>query len=118
MTIGQTITALRESRKISLSELARQAGVSKGVISSIESGKTTNLNLDTVHAIAMALHVSAGALIDSELAHLPVTVVEAHNRVKNAKTPQEVLAMLIAQNDAIAAVLDRNPPKRAMNRDA
>lgn len=105
MMIGKTIIALREGKQWSLSELARQSGVPKSVLSKIENGQTSNPGIDTVHAIAMALDVSAGALLDSEMIRLPIALVIAHKRVQEAPSMAMVLAALIAQDEAIDAIL-------------
>lgn len=54
-TIGQTIRALRELRKLSLVQLAEASGVSKGFLSQMENGKNSNPSLQTLQKIADAL---------------------------------------------------------------
>ena len=55
----------RERRQISLSALARDAGVSKSTVSELERGNG-NPSLDTIWALAKTLHVSLGALFTTE----------------------------------------------------
>lgn len=54
--------ALRAERGMSLSELARRAGLGKATLSGLESG-ARNPTLDTLHAVAAALGVPLTALV-------------------------------------------------------
>lgn len=60
-TIGRRLRDLREARGISLSELARTAGVGKATLSGLENG-TRNPTLETMYAIAAALGLPMSAL--------------------------------------------------------
>jgi transcriptional regulator with XRE-family HTH domain len=57
------IKQLRERKGWSQSELARRAGISQGVLSDIESGRTKNPRSDTLAAIARALKVPIEKLL-------------------------------------------------------
>jgi transcriptional regulator with XRE-family HTH domain len=59
--IGRRLRALRESRGLTLSELARLAGVGKATLSGLENG-TRDPRLETLYAIAAALDVPMSAL--------------------------------------------------------
>jgi transcriptional regulator with XRE-family HTH domain len=59
--IGRRLRGLREARGISLSELARTAGIGKATLSGLEHG-TRNPTLETMYAIAAALSVPMSAL--------------------------------------------------------
>jgi transcriptional regulator with XRE-family HTH domain len=59
--VGRRLRELREARGISLSELARTAGVGKATLSGLENG-TRNPTLETLYAIAAALAVPMSAL--------------------------------------------------------
>ena len=59
--VGRRLRGLREARGISLSELARTAGVGKATLSGLENG-TRNPTLETMYAIAAALSVPMSAL--------------------------------------------------------
>lgn len=59
--VGRRLRELREARGISLSALARAAGVGKATISGLENG-TRNPTLETMYAIAAALSVPMSAL--------------------------------------------------------
>jgi XRE family transcriptional regulator, regulator of sulfur utilization len=60
--VGPRVRALRAERGLSLSELARRAGVGKATLSGLEAG-TRNPTLDTLHAVAAALDVALSALV-------------------------------------------------------
>jgi transcriptional regulator with XRE-family HTH domain len=62
--LARSLKRRRLERAISLSELARRAGVSKATLSSLERG-TGNPSVDTVWALAKALNVRFGDLFDS-----------------------------------------------------
>ncbi len=61
--IGRKIMMLRRRRGLTLSELARSAGISKSTLSEIESGNV-NPTINTLWAIARALGVSFGELVE------------------------------------------------------
>ena len=60
--LGAVIRELREKRRVSQENLAHDAGVTTGTLSSIERGKS-NPTWATVRAIADALEVSMGKLV-------------------------------------------------------
>ena len=51
------IKELRQKQGLSQNALAKTAGISQGVLSYIESGRTKNPRIDTLAAIAKALGV-------------------------------------------------------------
>jgi XRE family transcriptional regulator, regulator of sulfur utilization len=59
--VGRRLRALREARGLSLSALARTAGVGKATLSGLENG-SRNPTLETMYAIAAALSVPLSAL--------------------------------------------------------
>ncbi len=61
--VGARIRALREARGLSLSGLAAQAGIGKGSLSELETGRR-NPTLDTLYAVATPLGVPLAALLD------------------------------------------------------
>jgi len=61
MTLGERIKFYRENKKISLSELAKRAGVAKSTLFKIEENKT-NPTINTIWAIAEVLGVPFGEL--------------------------------------------------------
>ncbi|QYC45176.1 HTH-type transcriptional regulator SinR [Nonomuraea coxensis DSM 45129] len=60
--IGSRLRRLREARGISLSALARSAGIGKATLSGLELG-TRNPTLETLYAVAGALGVPLTALV-------------------------------------------------------
>ncbi|MBB5961064.1 helix-turn-helix domain-containing protein [Planomonospora venezuelensis] len=62
--VGRRIRRLREERGISLSELARRAGVGKATLSGLENG-TRNPTLETLWAVTAQLGVGLAAVVDT-----------------------------------------------------
>jgi XRE family transcriptional regulator, regulator of sulfur utilization len=60
--VGARVRALRAERGISLSELARRAGVGKATLSGLEAG-SRNPTLDTLYAVTTALGLPLTALL-------------------------------------------------------
>lgn len=63
IAVGARIRALRVERGLSLSALAAAAGIGKGSLSELESGRR-NPTLDTLYAVAGPLRVPLAALVD------------------------------------------------------
>ncbi|WP_240470124.1 helix-turn-helix domain-containing protein [Brevibacillus laterosporus] len=63
-TLGELIKEKRLSLEMSLSDLGRVTGVSKGVISKIESGETKRPELRTLKPIADVLEITYEEIID------------------------------------------------------
>ena len=61
--VGARVRALRTERGLSLSALAAAAGIGKGSLSELETGRR-NPTLDTLYALARPLGVPLGALVD------------------------------------------------------
>ena len=61
--IGARIRRLRQDRDVSLSALARDAGVGKATLSGLEDGSRGNPTVETLYAIAGRLGVPIGALL-------------------------------------------------------
>ncbi len=62
-TVGHRITDLRRAAGLSLSELARRAGLGKGTLSELEAGHR-NPTLGTLYALTAPLGVGLASLID------------------------------------------------------
>ncbi|MGV9709215.1 helix-turn-helix domain-containing protein [Gordonia sp. NPDC003424] len=83
--VGARIATLRADAGLSLSELARQAGIGKGSLSEIESGQR-NPTLDTLYAVAGPLGVPLTALLgetsgtegSGDFLHAQILHVEHH----------------------------------------
>jgi transcriptional regulator with XRE-family HTH domain len=61
--IGVRVKRLRRERGVSLSALARDAGVGKATLSGLEDGSRGNPTIETLYAIAGHLGVPIGALL-------------------------------------------------------
>lgn len=62
------IAKIRKKQGLSQNQLAKLSGVPQSVICDIESGKTKYPRIDTVAAIAKALGVTIGELIEAKKA--------------------------------------------------
>ncbi|MGP9040570.1 helix-turn-helix domain-containing protein [Cytobacillus kochii] len=65
--IGNRVKALRQEKKISLSELADQAGVAKSYLSSLERNLQTNPSIQFLEKIAAVLNVPVDHLIHDQI---------------------------------------------------
>ena len=76
--VGQRIRLLRQELGVSLSELARRAGIGKATLSGLETG-TRNPTLETLWAITAQLGVPIAAVLDPPIAPYVVrgTAIEA-----------------------------------------
>ncbi|HLS62515.1 MAG TPA: XRE family transcriptional regulator [Ruania sp.] len=85
----------RERRRVgvSLTELARRAGVAKSTVSQLESG-TGNPSLETLWALAVALGVPLSQLIDPPIN--PIQVIRAGTGPSMAAAQSEYVATLLA----------------------
>ncbi|MXP23929.1 helix-turn-helix domain-containing protein [Gordonia sp. HNM0687] len=97
--VGSRIAATRSERGMSLSELARRAGIGKGSLSEIESGRR-NPTLDTLYAIAGPLGVPLTALLGEEAGtegsgdHLRARVLHVEHHPDGATTEVVWLTVL------------------------
>jgi transcriptional regulator with XRE-family HTH domain len=73
--VGEAIKRAREARGLSLSDLARLSGTAKATLSALEAGRA-NPTLETLWALAAALHLSLGELVDPPAPDL--SVLRAH----------------------------------------
>lgn len=64
--IGERVKLLRQEKKMSLSELAEQAGVAKSYLSSLERNLQTNPSIQFLEKIAAVLHVPVDHLINEQ----------------------------------------------------
>ncbi|WP_020172343.1 helix-turn-helix domain-containing protein [Gordonia polyisoprenivorans] len=89
--VGARITAARERRGMSLSALARAAGIGKGSLSELESGRR-NPTLDTLYAVAGPLGVPLTALLGEESGtegsgpHLSARLLHVEHHPRGATT--------------------------------
>ncbi|MFJ3958419.1 helix-turn-helix domain-containing protein [Arthrobacter sp. NPDC090010] len=62
LNIGRNVLTLREARGMTLTQLAREAGIGKGTLSEIESGKR-NPTVETLYSLCAPLNVPLTALV-------------------------------------------------------
>jgi XRE family transcriptional regulator, regulator of sulfur utilization len=72
--IGRRLRALREARGVSLSALARSAGIGKATLSGLENG-TRNPTLETLYAVTAQLGVPLAAVLAQPDTHGEPSVV-------------------------------------------
>ncbi len=72
--VAASLRRLREERGLSIGELARRAGIAKSTVSQLEAG-SANPSIETLWALALALDVPFGRLVDA--GHAGVRVVRA-----------------------------------------
>ncbi|MCS0669741.1 helix-turn-helix domain-containing protein [Cytobacillus firmus] len=65
--IGDRVKKLRQEKKLSLSELADQAGVAKSYLSSLERNLQTNPSIQFLEKIAGVLNVPLDHLINEQI---------------------------------------------------
>ncbi|WP_026584654.1 helix-turn-helix domain-containing protein [Bacillus sp. J33] len=65
--IGDRVKKLRQEKKMSLSELAEQAGVAKSYLSSLERNLQTNPSIQFLEKIAGVLNVPIDHLIHEQI---------------------------------------------------
>jgi len=85
----------RERRKsgLSLTEVARRAGIAKSTLSQLESG-TGNPSVETLWAICVALDVPFSRMVDPPRPH--IQVIRAHEGPTVAAAEADYLATLLA----------------------
>ena len=66
-TIGERVTALRTSRRLSQRKLAELCGVSQPTIANIERGRTIEIKGYVLDALAIALNTSASYVLHGVL---------------------------------------------------
>jgi XRE family transcriptional regulator of biofilm formation len=65
--IGDRVKKLRLEKKMSISELASQAGVAKSYLSNLERNKQTNPSIQFLEKIAAVLNIPADHLIHEQI---------------------------------------------------
>ena len=94
--IGKTVRAIRKRKGWTLSELARRANISKGMLSQVERGKT-NASVDSLRAIASALEVPTFSLFLQE---------DDDSEVLTKK--EERMTLAVPGSDAVREILTPN----------
>ncbi len=65
-SLGERIRALRHQQQLSLSQLARLSGVSKGYLSQVERSASARPSAATLFAVARALGTSIAELLEAD----------------------------------------------------
>ena len=76
--VGQRLRQIREGRRFTLKEVARQAGISEGFLSQIERGRSTP-SLKTLYRVASVFGMSPGDLLTDHWTRVP-TLIRAIQR--------------------------------------
>ena len=103
--LAGNIRSLREGKGLTLGDLERSSGVSKGYLSQLEGGKASNPSLDSLRKIAAALGVQISDLLGEEREdvasdHLPRGLREFLAQAADSGqrlTAQDVKALLAMQ---------------------
>ncbi len=108
--IGSRIRELRHKKGLSVTELARRAGISKSMISQVER-EDANPSVETVRAIAAALEVPVFALFLEE-GQSPGALVRKSERITLTIPGSEIVRELLTPDlqRAMALILGRIPP--------
>lgn len=67
-TFSELLKRLRTKSRLSLSQAARQVGISKPHLWDMESGRSNNPTAKTLHALSEAYNTSAATLLRSAIA--------------------------------------------------
>lgn len=94
--IALNLRRVRHERYVSLGELSRTSGVSKGTLSALEAG-TGNPTVDTLGALADALGVTVEALISSEDSQARVMRSEEGEWVEGSAVGLRLVDRLLAR---------------------
>ncbi len=96
--IAASLRRERERRDLSVSELARRAGVAKATVSQLENGGG-NPSVETLWALASALEITFADFVD-EGAHSPTLI----------RAGEAGAAVASSASDYIAVLLSASPP--------
>lgn len=76
--IGAKIRALRTQRNITLPALAQRAGISKGLLSKIETDDSSNPSLSTLYKIAESLELTIADILGTDRVTVKRASPDAH----------------------------------------
>jgi len=108
--IGQKIKLLRESKKMTLRELAKSSGVTPGLISQIEHGKVSP-SLSTLKRILDALGETIISLVEQDVGEQALRgVVRKENRRKVVVSPGLTYELLSSKNKAYSMFISYLEP--------
>lgn len=95
--LARTLRSEREASGLSVSELARRAGISKATVSQLESG-AGNPSVETLWALGVALGVPFATLVDQRAAQSRLIRADEHAGIPSAAAPY------------VATLLSASPP--------
>ncbi|MCE7482792.1 MULTISPECIES: helix-turn-helix domain-containing protein [Microbacterium] len=115
--IGRALRRERESAGISISELARRAGISKATVSQLENG-TGNPSVETLWALGDALSIPFAVLVDQQ-AHAPTLIrADELDAVPSAAAPYSATLLSAsppgARRDLYVIRAEPGEPRRSM----
>src|SRR4051794_20061436 len=95
MTLGERIRQRREEKGISAVELARQARISKGYVSELESGRAARPSGTILFRIANVLGTTVADLLGEEIRPANASIPAAlRTFAEDAQLPEEDVRML------------------------
>lgn len=102
MTFGDTLKKLRESRSMSVNQLALYSGISAAQISRIETNKRSNPKPETIKKIASALRYSYEDLL-AKAGYIDSTKEDSSKNIKEeyelSETEKEALKLFNSLSD-------------------
>lgn len=115
--IGRALRRERESAGISISELARRAGVSKATVSQLENG-TGNPSVETLWALGDALGIPFAVLVDQPASAPTLIRADELDGVPSAAAPYSATLLSAsppgARRDLYVIRAEPGEPRRSM----
>lgn len=115
--IGRALRRERESAGISISELARRAGVSKATVSQLENG-TGNPSVETLWALGDALGIPFAVLVDQPTSAPTLIRADELDGVPSAAAPYSATLLSAsppgARRDLYVIRAEPGEPRRSM----
>lgn len=108
--IGEKIRSLRQSKKLTVRELAKLSGVTPGLISQIEHGKVSP-SLNTLKAILSALGETIISLVEQDVGDQIIKgIVRKEERRKVIVSPGLTYELLSSKNNAYSMFISYLEP--------
>ena len=85
MSLSENIKAYRVSQDMTLEDVAKVVGVTRGTIQKYENGIISNIPSDKIELLAKALHTTPGKLMGWEEENLPSNVLPLPKMVKKPR---------------------------------
>ncbi|GAA1727709.1 XRE family transcriptional regulator [Microbacterium paludicola] len=114
--IARTLRREREAAGLSVSELARRAGISKATVSQLENG-AGNPSVETLWALGVALGVPFAVLVDQQASAPTLIRASDHSGVPSAAAPYSATLLSAsppgARRDVYLIHADPGEPRRS-----